>query len=461
MEKAMNPYSQIRMYFRPEEFYGPEHVVARLLESISTFPQPKHFELVGLPGMGKTTLLRYLAHSEGAFMRDREYLRKRFRDSQYRFFPIHVEFRHIPTGMDILVYLYHCFSEEHRRREDLQLPHIPDLGENPTQEAMIRSLREACEDMDRVAIRPVFLLDDFHLPFKSMSFDDASDFGERLRPSRKDVAFIITTEQRLNELNPGATAGSPFFTELMYMELTGLEPDDAERLVREPAEKEGYPFPREEREIVLRQAGRIPSLLFRGCETLWKLRRTLDLDKDTPLPDKYKDVLLGQLRKEFRPVFGMYWHRLNDEERDALISLARGQEQLKSGKLTNVYDVTTKRGLLTYNPDRDRYEFFSPLFAEFVRDTAGTASAGPIPTLSGLETRLYEYLRDHSNDICTFEELHREIWNHPMGESEEEREQAKRRVQVAVSRLRSKLRELTKEEILSIRDEGYRLISPV
>jgi len=459
MEKQMNPYSRMRMYFEPEEFYGSRYVVALLLEGISAFP-PKPFELTGLPGMGKTTLLRYLAHRQGAFMQRREYLQKRFCDSPYRFFPIHVEFRHMPTGMDVLAYLYDRFSEEHRRREDLQLPKSRDLGENPTQEAIAQSLREDCRDMDRSAIRPVFLLDDFDLPFKKMSLDDASNFGENLRPLRENVAFVITTERRLDEVNPEATAGSPFFTELMPIEFTGLEPDDAERLVREPAEKKGCPFPKEDRDVVLRQAGRIPALLLRGCEVLWELHRTFGLEPDAPLPDKYRDVLLGQLRREFRPVFNMYWHRLNDKELTVLTSLARSPEQFTSGEL-EVLHPQTKRGLVAYNPDHNRYEFFSPLFAEFVRDMADTASAGALPTLTGLETSLYEYLRDHSNGICTFEDLHREIWNHLMGESDEEREQAKRRVQVAISRLRSKLRELGGEEIISIRDEGYRLISRV
>jgi len=461
-EELMNPYSRMRMYFEPEEeFYGSQHVVARLLEGISAFPQPKHFELIGLPGMGKTTLLRYLAHRKGAFMQRREYLHGRFRDSSYQFFPIHVEFRHILTGMDVLVYLYHRFFEEHRRREDLRPSELPDLGENPTREATVQSLRKACKDMARSGIRPVFLLDDFDLPFERMSLDDASGFGENLRPLREHVVFVITTEQRLDEVNLEATAGSPFFTELMPIEFTGLEPDDAERLVREPAEKEGHLFPEEDRNVVLEQAGRIPSLLFRGCEALWELRRTFGLEPDAPLPDKHRDVLLGQLRREFRPVFNMYWHRLNEKERTVLTSLAQSPEQLTSGELEVLYNLETKRGLVAHSPDPNRYGFFSPLFAEYVRDMADTASASTTPTLTGLETSLYEYLRDHSNGICTFEDLHREIWNHSMGESDEEREQAKRRVQVAISRLRSKLRELSGEEIISIRDEGYRLISRV
>ena len=453
-----NPYSRVRMYFRPDEFYGSQAIIAQLVEGMGAMPQPRSFELVGLPGMGKTTTLRELAHPEGALAPNtgyHEYLSGPFRNGQYRFFPVHVQFRTMPTDMHAFTYLCDRFVDEWERRlEEQQLARaLSELGERPRAPECTAWLQRACEKLNRLGVRPVLLLDDFDLPFAQMDETETV----RLRPFRRVVAFVIATEQRLERVNAEA-AGSPFFYDIGLIELTGLDPDDAGRLVRESAETAGYPFPEQDCALVLEQVGRHPAPLFRACTALWELRQSLNLAPDVPLSDKERDMLLGRLETELEHPFWLYWNRLDEKEQTALASLARNREQLTRTQLKALDLLGKEKGLVEYDPDLEMFRFFSPLFARFVHDSTATSGVDISRILTGREYQLYQHLRDHADRSCTFEELHEEIWQRSVGESEEHKDQAKRRVQVAVSRLRSKLEKHTGESVISVRDRGYRLV---
>lgn len=458
LNKIDNPYYRIRMYFEPDSFYGSGSTIAQIMEGISALPQPKSFELVGLPGTGKTTHLQFLAHPEGAFARSkhRQYLSPNFEKLRYRAFPVHVECRLTPSDMHIFVYICSRFSEEWHRRRDLHNQQEIQLVEpdSLTEETAVKALEKACKRLDRSAIRPVLLLDDFGLPFEGMEESETT----RLRPLRPFVAFVIATEERLNKVNPKA-AGSPFFYNIGVVEFRGLDEEDATQLVSEPAAQAGYPFPKPDQTFILEHSERYSALLLRGCEALWTYRHKLKLSPETPLSDKQRDAFLGQLRSEFESFYRLYWHKLTEDEREALSSLAHSPRELSVGDRETLGALEKKTGLVEADLDDPAlYEFSSPLFERFVSTEAEIKVAESQPSLTGLETRLYQYLLDHVDEVCTFEELHSAIWSQPMGESADERDHAKRRVQVAISRLRSKLRETEEADILSIRDQGYRLI---
>lgn len=97
IDDLKNPYFRLPIAFDPREYYGSQSWVRFVLEEISALT-PRSLELIGLPNMGKSTLLRYVAHRHGALERNRDWLQEPFRQEPHRLIPVLVEFRRLPTG---------------------------------------------------------------------------------------------------------------------------------------------------------------------------------------------------------------------------------------------------------------------------------------------------------------------------------------------------------------------------
>jgi DNA-binding response OmpR family regulator len=115
--------------------------------------------------------------------------------------------------------------------------------------------------------------------------------------------------------------------------------------------------------------------------------------------------------------------------------------------------------LIKFDPEKKKFVLAPELFGEFVRTRAASVLTEPGSGLSSLETALFEYLGKHKDRICSFDELAREVWKIKSTESNNDMELLRRRIQVTISRLRKKLQESFESDIVSIRDQGYRLVS--
>jgi hypothetical protein len=248
-------------------------------------------------------------------------------------------------------------------------------------------------------------------------------------------------------------AGSPLFQSTPLRRLEGLSSGEARRLLEEPARNERKPFPIDDVELILSQTSGHPYLIILAGRALWDMRRRLNLlDTTTPLQTEERTMLLGHLAKDFGPSFELYWRRLDPKEREILKIFNQSKKPVDNLEksqykfLSNLLEL----GLVKYVP-HSGYETFSPLFADFVETVDDTEASS---NLTGFETRLLDYLRRNANRVCTYEELWQDVWNQPLADLD--REQIRRRMQVTVSRLRPKLQ--PGEDIISIRDHGYKFI---
>jgi hypothetical protein len=456
-----NPYFNLPLSFDPDSYYGSQAWADFALRGISNTP-PRSIELIGLPGMGKTSLLRYLADPEGALIKNKGALQSPFSDDPSMIFPFLVEFRLLPTGMHPFVYLYKRFHEEYpnyreRFKKSAKSGGLPDLKDNAfpkSSSEATAALEEDLTELKEFGVRPVFLLDDFHLAFGEVEEEEAT----RLRPWRDRVAYVIVTEQRLEKVNPKA-AGSPFFQTLPKVRVGGLTPAEAKRLASEPAKLADAPFHLADVNFVLAQADGHPHLLILGGGTLWDARNSLMLpaNKKASISKEFPELLLAQLEERFRPAFRMYWEHLDKAEQAALRAAADTKEVASFHYPALAF--LAQLGVVKFNPETRNYEPFSRLFKEFIQSqqaiVAPQISNGL--ELSGLEATLYEYLKQHPDHICTFDELSQVLWEEKLPEAKDA-ELLRRRVQVTVSRLRKKLQESGAGNIISSRDQGYRLI---
>jgi hypothetical protein len=453
-----NPFLRLPSGFDPDRYYGSARWVCLLLEQISA-PFPGSLELLGLPGMGKSTLLRYISHPQGALVRHSELLAPPFSSEPSALLPIMIQFRLSSSDMHPFVYMYQRFHKEYRgyrsRVSTVAGGTLPVLEEvEPVQLPDVAAglMGKDIQALARRGVRTALLLDDFDLAVASLTGSET----DMLRPWREWTAFVLATERRFDDVNREAS-GSPFFQTLTTVYMGGLTAEEARRLLSEPAEAAGNPFPADDVEYVQDQAGGHPYLAILGGRSLWDLREQLGLHlMPTPLSTQQRAVLKGRLLAEFRGWFDLYWDRLNAAERQALLApLTESEPTLDQYAL---FGPLAERGLMRYNSHRGRYEPFSPLFAEHLLGRQGGARI-PIPSaFTGLEESLYQYLRDRIDRVCTYEDLWQNVWKRPVPAAPGGLDQARRRMQVAVSRLRAKIPDAAQESIVSVRGQGYRLV---
>lgn len=475
MEKEIplkNPYFSLQANIsglKPETYYGSRQTLRQVMEIISA-PSTNAVELVSLPGMGRSTLLRYLIKPNGALSEYAQWLQNPYNEEPQRIFPVLVNMRYLPTELSPFAYIYQRFREEYpiyiERSESTLEDEIPELesSERVSKNGeAIRLLERDLTELSRSPIRTVFLLDDYDIVFSGMTVEETN----LLRPLRDLSSFVFCTEKPLNEVNPEA-AGTPFFQTMTILHLKGLEKDEAMRLLREPAVQAGCPFPAEDLDFLLEQTGTHTYLLILAGRNLWEMRKQLGLleNSSTPLTPPQQKVLSVRLLTEFERSFKVYLKNISPAETRALAALIAEQHTpvLETRHLVGL-SALEQKGLVRYEM-QGGYRIFSALFVEALRSTISPPEEAPAEAqpkarsrlkLSGFETNLYEYLKQQPERISSFEELWQEVWHK---ELPEDAEQIRRPIQVTMSRLRKKLLESTGEDIISIRDKGYRLSLP-
>jgi hypothetical protein len=451
---ADNPFLQLPQRFDPSNYHGAEAWANLAVQSISSTPS-RSMELIGLPGMGKSYLLRYLADPEGALLRNTNVLQPPFRENPSNIFPLFVEFKLLPSGTHPFVYMFKRFRDEFvKSRAFSDLPLFDSIKtvepNSPGQATAI--LEDILLKLNGNGVRTAFLFDDFHLAFKLLSLEETT----RLRPWREAASFILTTERRLDKVNSEA-AGSPFFQTLQVIPFGGLPIAAARNLVSEPADEAGWPFHEDDIEFAINRADGHPLLLILAGRAIWDSRNSLSPtpSQEISVSGEYPAMLIGRMKEWFFPVFKMYWEHLDPEEQHALRSSVGLEPSAPSHDRALAF--LQQLGIVKFDPNRGKYKPFSPLLSEYLKENQIRMQRQKAGRNAGIESNLFNYLHRNMNRPTSFVELSREVWGERI-RNEEIDEVLKRRIQVAVSRLRKKLQESGKGDVVSIRAEGYQLV---
>jgi hypothetical protein len=460
MTKLPNPYATLLEY-SPDHFYGHERTLKLLLEAVSGHPNPRHSELRGLSLMGKSAMLRYIADPAGALARHEKFLHASFRvEGTRRLLPVLVDFQALdllPERTHPFVYMYARLRETCEETTRSGRPSLPDLsppGSPPTDAAAaISRMKLDLIRLEESGVRVVLLLDDFDVAFERIKVTEA----QLLRPWRELVAFVLTSGRRLEEVNPEA-GGSLFYQLLLPVTVGILDDASAKALIKEPAKSAGVRFPPEDVQQLLKISGNHPYLLILAGIALWQMREDYDLLRrpETPLPEKLLTSLYYSLRRDFFRTFDLYWEHLSGEEKAVLTTLADGGSP--DVHLKEAASSLLDKGLIVYDLDSDNYRPFSEVLGEYVKSKSEATSPAKVtaPNFTSLESSLYEYLRGRPEKVCTFDDLLADVWRVEDDGVAEGAEQLRRKMQVTISRLRKKLKDLTGEDITNVRDEGYR-----
>jgi len=240
-----------------------------------------------------------------------------------------------------------------------------------------------------------------------------------------------------------------------------LSYSDSRVLISSPLQGTGIEFSSKEQDFLIETAGRQPFMLTAACELYFDMRREYPdvanmLDKDDSrrnLGNQFRSRL--EELPHINSVLSKMWEALDEREQTTLydITFSKGAEETsnrrsKTAKLAN-------KSLAYLDLRHGVYHVFSLLFANFVKRqyigrnrSAMTYPESILENLTPIDRALFDYLLQHTDNICTFDELRETVWD-DSGKS-------KRALEAAVHRLRKIMRE--GDQIKSIRGKGYKFV---
>lgn len=457
-----NPYKPMLLTFDPKRVYGWEREISGLLQVV-TAAEPASYAIYGIRAIGKSTLLKFLKHPQGAVLKYERYIHPDFATGGlWRLIWVYVNFHELEADTHIFFVMYEAVYDELDMEDLLDdiAPPEPDRELSPNK--TVRNLRKLLQRLSKQhRCRVVILMDDFDIPL--LSEQVGKDEDRLLRTISYDASMVIATDDPISEIVPHLAQDSPLLGILSPQEIALIEEPAARRLVAEPAAEVGVTYREGELDMLLGVAGRQPYLLTAACEVYFDMRPSL-LDVDETLANP---VLRHQLREQLmnrlfvlphvNNTLNLMWSK-HEAQRAVLMAMAKAEgEGVPSSEGAHHLLL---RGLAYKDSVTGKYRIFCALLADFVRkqakihdNTSAQRQNGimqVVGNLSPIDRAVFEYLVDHHGEVCTFEELIAAVWPEDGG--------TKRALEAAVHRLR---RDVPPGHMIkNVRGRGYVYVTP-
>jgi len=441
-----NPYTAYRRYEAGQE---PPPLVGRsslLIELLSTLSDslPRSIQLVAFRTMGTTSILRYLAHPQGALAQAD--LTNRLPVNK-RLLPIYFDFNRFPDKTGIAGWLWEAMSQ----REELR-PFIPP--EKPLN--LITTMKQVILKASDDGWRLIFLCDHFDRTLSQLKVSEAT----ALRPLVELAGFVTATERPLVLIKPDA-ASSLFGSQIHPVDLLPLAYREARTLLENASQALPNGEPAEIRidfGALLRLTGTIPHYVLRGAELWYNACHQFKALNELS-PQELGEILRPTLLQDFTLEFVRFWNHISVEQQRSLSDLIATNSSLTELPLLHKRRLhgLVSRGLVVMIDGR--YQPMSELWADFIRqksdetktaqeDAAVTGEAG-IKEATPREAEVLAYLQEYANQICPYETILTNVWR------DDDTAENRHILRQVIAQLRRRLAQTGAGTIINHRNKGY------
>jgi hypothetical protein len=297
-----NPYFHMATIRTTNMFFGRRNLLRRFYEAIVNH---QSVSLVGPRHIGKSSFLWCVGLPE---------IQEQF--------PFDLR-RHIFVPLDLREYLYKTsndFFQNVSKEIILQSRKIPDL----TLKTKGRGEEAFSFILDRIeeqGFYPVLLLDAFDNVTLNKQFGPEFFSFLRAHATMGQVSYVTATIAPLYELCHRGIVDSPFFNIFYNYTLEALTQEEAQELIRVPAQKAGIPFTEEEVAWVVKMAGRHPFFIQRVSHIL------LDEKMQREKCEVDMQLVRNLAYKDLKPHFQDTWDRLTEEQQALLTDEAQQKDR--------------------------------------------------------------------------------------------------------------------------------------
>lgn len=454
-----NPYLERTPVADPARFYGRSADVRWVLERI-TAPRPQCCSITGLPRIGKTSLLRFIAHPQGARDRMPEF----FQDIEPLLI-VYVDLALVaaapgarPAPEAVVRHLLRAIHRTVKRQglsDDARLATLDQYAARARAASDWADLRELFTEyvyaLDDCGYRLVLLLDELD---STTAWDPQMAYFLRSLVMQTNTAYVTASLEPLFELLDEHGRVSPLYNIFTTHALGLLAPKDARDLLCEPVAPK-VTWPPELVEAVLEVTGRHPDLVKMAGSALWELHT-----RGMPLT---VDAAVARIRPDAEGLFRSIWRHVSESEREALAALASGGVR----SLSALAALSRLRSRALTVDQRGDAIPFGTLFREWLSERVRETREQPDIQLDGrwitvegqriqltpTEARLATYLFERRGETCSRNELIEAIWG------AEELKPDSKVLDTTVQRLREKIERdrATPYWLITVRGEGYTL----
>lgn len=454
-----NPYSSRIPVTDPAHFYGRRKDVLRVAESIRSW---QIFAISGEPRIGKTSLLNYLIHPEGArtFPTFIDYIGN---PANYLFVLIELQRLPVRNAVGFWRYLLDRLIEEANKDtvrgvEEQKEYASSQISGNDYYEVQ-RSF-ESC--LKQLKLKVIFLFDDFDIVINDFENTEVVQVTDKLRTLKEALDLnrwlnyiIISTDPLVHlQKNKGITSISPLTNIITPMKPLGLlDKEAADKLIREPLQQlpeASSQFTSDDIAFIYKLAGRYPDFIKFTCFYLFAALFQGKVDYTTVRQQIEDDPHIHRLMNGL-------WEHIKQGERleelplqDVLLQVAQGQKPTNVPALKEL----SQRGLV--EESNSAPHIFGELFRAFILRQSSSTVVKDVtsPELTHLESKLYSYLVEHIGQTCSREQLRKAIWGNKPPNSRDALEQL-------VKRVRGKIETNPDQPayLLNVRGQGYLLRS--
>ncbi|MEW5867714.1 MAG: AAA family ATPase [Chloroflexota bacterium] len=364
-----NPFTFGNPIREPERFYGRQaelgQIVTRLLSGAL-----ESTSVIGERRSGKTSLLKYLAHEQGA---------SRLGLAPGRYCTVYIDFEGL-TDITPARFWQRVLGLLGR---SLCSPALDETIQafRKLENYDVFDLEDVFQAVDNLGVKVVLLMDEFEYVIQNPNFGVSFFAGLRSIAINYPLALVSATRRELVDLcHSDEIKGSPFFNIFATVFLRPFSPAEVQDLLDGYTGGSDMAFEPQEKGLVLRIAGGYPIFVQIAGHFLWEGKRQ----------GLSGQALLDYTRKNFEqqadPHFSYLWNQCSESEKITLLAiLALGQEKPGKKSTPNLENIgrvhrraqldlaeLCKRGLVIEN--EEIFALFSPSLAVWV---AGEVLAAP------------------------------------------------------------------------------------
>lgn len=333
-----NPYRHRETISSPGAFYGRKSEVQKIYAGMAG-ARPQSISVIGMPAMGKSSLLNFLYHPENR----QKHLPN---PGNYVFALSNFQQTPISSLQEFFSSLLNAVAQE--RPEKFNSSLSPDY----------QGFRSLARFLDAHGLRLVILLDGFEAVISNQIFDlDFFDFLQNLA-NKYNLVYVATSEWDLQSLyHSREVAASPFFSRFLPLKLGVFKPEEARELICAPSAAAGYPLEPFVDEI-LSLAGFFPLYLQIACSVFFALIKAGQKQDVVMLQDAER-LFNEEAERHFKNLL----EKFTPAERELLTAIASDKKTDKLGddlaqKLLDEAYLIEKNGEM---------KLFSEVFAEYLR----------------------------------------------------------------------------------------------
>ena len=286
MDITHNPYLNRAMIRDITDFYGRKREVARIYSRIGT-AHPQSVSIVGTRRIGKSSLLNFIYQEDNR----RKHLKK---SEKYKFIFIDFQERKNITLPDFFRALFELLSHEFQGQLDI------------TEEPSYEGLKEIVTRIQQQGLKLIVLFDEFDSITQNQNFDMEFFAFLRALANRYDVAYVMSSGRRLQELcHTKEIADSPFFNIFSNLFLSPFSSEEALTLIQQPSKAAGYPLD-SVADTILSMAGYFPFFIQMACSAFFEYALDYSVSiRDVSLPEIH-EFFMEETSGHFEYIWGHF-----------------------------------------------------------------------------------------------------------------------------------------------------------